>query len=743
VLGDGRGDASKVAAACTRARLRSGAPEVEFALARALLVKGDRAKVIALARVAEGDGASRIWHLAGDASIGLGDRDGARAWYERALEALRRRDPLRASNSASRLADLARAEEAIDVAIGRLHEAIDLAGQSKDLRARLLAALGMSELLVAVGDTRGAANILAEAAAIVEAPENELFRRDYLLARATVDARNDHRSAAAAGFERCLEDPPPTADPKTLHGCELGLADLLARAPWDRIAQAEALVASARRRLDEIAQNYGDVPEATAEIELLEARIAARRGRPDIAQALFRRVHESRAGPAIRSRAGVALARLLLADDETVGEAERVLRASTAAVELLRDGAHYRETHRAMPEELRTPYELLFVLRREQGDLAGALASMERVLERDFIDQLTAGPAPGSAAVGTADLRAAARRARARQILDQRSARPADASLELPHGSITFAFFSAEGVLWRVVVTGPTVDIEAIAPVGDLAPDLDEARRRPGSQAAGRLRARLFPPALLPAPGTSLQIVPDRALEGIRFAALPGADGFLIERHALSIAPSLRVAAAGQELASAGPSVVLGDPDRSLVHSLEEAQQVAARFGTTPDAGLAANRAALSKARRAAVLHVASHGKVLDGRTVLLLADGPIDGADVLDLDLAPRLAVLASCTSAAQQREAMWTSVAAGLLAAGAHGVIGALGSIPDPDAKDLALAFYRADGATRPVTALARVQRDAIRRGVPVEIWSTLAYLGAPESADGPQARTLGGDR
>ena len=104
--------------------------------------------------------------------------------------------------------------------------------------------------------------------------------------------------------------------------------------------------------------------------------------------------------------------------------------------------------------------------------------------------------------------------------------------------------------------------------------------------------------------------------------------------------------------------------------------------------------------------------------------------ADLLGIGLAPDLAVVASCVSAVQQRDAMWTSIAAGLLASGAGGVLGVSGRLPDAAGRELVTDFYRHGGAETPARALALTQRDAIRRGVAVEIWSMLVYLGSAEA-------------
>ncbi|MBZ0233436.1 MAG: CHAT domain-containing protein, partial [Deltaproteobacteria bacterium] len=189
---------------------------------------------------------------------------------------------------------------------------------------------------------------------------------------------------------------------------------------------------------------------------------------------------------------------------------------------------------------------------------------------------------------------------------------------------------------------------------------------------------------------------------------------------ARGLAPPIAVAG------PSGPAVVLGDPDASLPSARTEATTVAALIGVEPLLGPAANRTALHIARRASILHVASHGSVRDDGSIISLADLAVGPTEVLELGLAPDLAVIASCASAATRPDGMWTSITSALLAGGAQTIVGALGSIPDGAAAEILTDFHRRLPELGPARALAAAQRAAIARGVPVRVWSSFAVFG-----------------
>jgi len=174
----------------------------------------------------------------------------------------------------------------------------------------------------------------------------------------------------------------------------------------------------------------------------------------------------------------------------------------------------------------------------------------------------------------------------------------------------------------------------------------------------------------------------------------------------------LALRTAHPESQGAGPSVVIADPRHDLPGAAIEGAVVARALG--PGAHVsgsastrAATRAALWAARDAALLHIAGHVVSLGGSRVLPLADGEVDPAEMLRHGLAPRLAVLASCGSAAAMDEEGWGSIAAALLDAGTATVIATDRRVEDTTALVVMNGFYaQPDWATDPARAMARVQ-------------------------------------
>ncbi len=155
----------------------------------------------------------------------------------------------------------------------------------------------------------------------------------------------------------------------------------------------------------------------------------------------------------------------------------------------------------------------------------------------------------------------------------------------------------------------------------------------------------------------------------------------------------------------------------------------------------------LRDARDAELLHVAAH----------VSATGPAAGAPPgrrrrrprqrwLQAHLAPRLAVLASCSSAAATDEEGWGSIATALLEAGTVAVVATDRSVNDAASLQILRAFYaQPDWRTEPARALARVQReldtrvidDAAAPETNPQNWAAFSVLLRPPSIScGPAA-------
>jgi len=143
-------------------------------------------------------------------------------------------------------------------------------------------------------------------------------------------------------------------------------------------------------------------------------------------------------------------------------------------------------------------------------------------------------------------------------------------------------------------------------------------------------------------------------------------------------------------------------------------------------------RAQLWAARDAALLHIASHVGALGRWRTLHMADGDVDPAEMVQRGIAPRIAVLASCGSAAAMDEEGWGSIAAALLESGTAVVIATDRSVGDQASLTLMRDFYaQRDWRADPGRALARVQQALDARAAGSDDEATKARTWAAFSA------------
>ena len=303
-------------------------------------------------------------------------------------------------------------------------------------------------------------------------------------------------------------------------------------------------------------------------------------------------------------------------------------------------------------------------------------------------------------------------------------------------------------------------------------------------RALGRsLGAALVTPALsvLPPRIDRLIVVPDGVLYRVPFDALRTSDDhYLVERAAISIAPSATVAVA---LARRAPNpnartvVAFGDPafagerasdadDRSayrsalaengglerLPYSGREAKRVA-EYAYRPVLRLRdeASESFLKRTvwRDVAVVHFATHALVDDrvlARSVIALApggaeDGFLDPGELASLHLDAELVVLSGCRTAGGVvlvGEGV-QGLTAPLLEAGARAIVASNWAVGDRSTLPFVDRLYA--GISRGMTvgdALRRAKLDAIRDGVRIDQWSAFTLVGDPGAR--PQLRARG---
>ena len=558
-------------------------------------------------------------------------------------------------------------------------------------------------------------------------------------------------------------------------------------------AAAESVIAEARALADRTEQ-----PAFRSSLYFDSGRLALHRGRLDEAERQFTR-HlaglDSNADRVLEYTTRSYLADIHARRGE-LARAEREISAANDALDAWRatlpDDQLRLLAFQATANDLdaRDPSAARVIAALATGGRAGAaLALAERARARTLMDHLAqdaamrvtedGGRAVASAAAGQPVLRSAAASGPAP------SHRDLTALLPDAHAALVEYVAGREGAPSTVfVVTRAGVRAHTLPPADSLADAIArfgamlERGDDPGALARS-LGAALLDSALagLDSGVTRLVMVPDGPLHRVPFDALRMADGrYVVERYAVSLAPSAGVAAAlrRRPRASANAPVrllAMGDPTfaatpgttrgterpdvadgRSAFDSAgslprlkasgAEARAVA-RYAAEADVRLgdAASAAFLEQAPLAGyrVIHLATHAIVDDraiGRSAIALAPGDGESGIVLPgdlaaLDLDADLVVLSACRTAGGvvlDGEGV-QGLTAPLLEAGARAVMATGWRIDDRRTVRFVLDFYDALARGRTVgDALHDAKLAALRRGAPPGEWAAFVVVGDP---------------
>jgi CHAT domain-containing protein len=280
-----------------------------------------------------------------------------------------------------------------------------------------------------------------------------------------------------------------------------------------------------------------------------------------------------------------------------------------------------------------------------------------------------------------------------------------------------------------VVIDHGTVRIASVnIAIAELEKLVDDFLARPDDPAAAAaLGEALLPPDALASAPARLHVIPDGALGRVPFAALVVGGARLVTRHEIAFAPSA-TGLAGLAAAAATPgtaAVVLSDARNNLRHARGDTASIVAATHATPRIGREATIAALRAAGDASLLHIAGHSGLDAEGGYLVLADGQVAAAAILEWRIRPRLVVLPTCASAASTSRDMWGSLAVGFLAAGSRDVVATLFSVEDRTAAEFTALFYRHGGARDPIAATAATQRE-LASHQPAAAWSAFVVVG-----------------
>ncbi|HUF90489.1 MAG TPA: CHAT domain-containing tetratricopeptide repeat protein [Gemmatimonadota bacterium] len=484
-------------------------------------------------------------------------------------------------------------------------------------------------------------------------------------------------------------------------------------------------------------------------------------------------------------------------------EARAQLETAVAGIEGVRAALTADPAKIGFLDERLEIFHALVDLLAETGEPLAALAAAERARARALADLLAGRIEPaGEAGTALARLREAEIEARPESgdadadILALRGVGPLAAAMSalrdvhedlaslvaaeaLTGSEIVGLARSSGSTLVEYLVTADALHVWVVSPEGDVhahrAPvGRDELRaaveriRRtlegavatglpPGSEAAAELaalHALVVDPieAWLPAdPEAIVTLVPHDALLLAPFSALPDRAGRpLIERHALSTAPSLTVLA---QLSTDAPApralewLALGNPvppaDAGLGRlpwTAEEVELAAKRFPADDRrvlTGSAASEAGLrALAPTARIVHVAAHGAVSDWEplaSAIVLApgdghDGWLRASEVFGLALDAELVVLSGCSTGLGKLSGEGLlGLSRAFLYAGADQILVSLWDVSDRATAELMDAFYAARASGRSDPAALREATLSLRDRYPHPfLWAGFTLVG-----------------
>ncbi len=359
----------------------------------------------------------------------------------------------------------------------------------------------------------------------------------------------------------------------------------------------------------------------------------------------------------------------------------------------------------------REPYEALFALHAREGRTGAALAALDSLTARSFLDSLiVAGRLDSERALADREALLEAWRAL--------GARRESGAPRAGEGELV-AIVEALDRVYVVHQHGAATSILDRGPAARARELASSFRADPAAEPAARELGALLLPEGLQAGDQPLTIVPSGSFSRLPFAALRHRGRFLVEHRDLALSPSLVRPEAWVSAARGSRGVVLADADGSLPAARAEAGEVARALGAELFLGADATAAALWDLGEVDVLHVALHGGVGEGGAWVRTADGVFTAHDALLSGVRARVVILAACSSAVSRRAEVSGSLAASFLANGSGAVIAAVASIDDRDTRALVRGLLENGVRERPVAALARAQRAMISIAPP-RSWS-----------------------
>lgn len=608
-------------------------------------------------------------------------------------------------------------------ALAAADQALRLIERLDDPRLEMKAHLTRADVLRRMGDADGAQAALRRAIERAQSPCDKTWT---YLKMGMLQMETSHDAIAKLDLKAAEDANRECRNPTVATAIDLNTAWLL----------READPAGALAKLNAMAR-----PEDDRGLEslLLRGYLAADRGALDEAEAYLARA-EAAEEPDADWLWEVARARAELAELRGGPFADLLaeyhyLRA-IQMIAALRGNARARSAY--LVSSHRGPYEGLIALRARAGRWRDALAV---ILELDASDMLRATAAEVSA------------RHRAQSDVEPPGPQPTAPELPAPAVEDVLAAWGGRDLVivvapsprqighgreraYRLRIAGGEVTGEDVGEASAARRWTEDLFADPDDQSAARGLGQIVAPP--DGAGETLDVLGIGALGKVPLAALQDRNGALIvARRPLARVLALRPGRPGPAGAGAEPPVVIADSRGDLFNAALEGHLVASVLGdrvrlagaytSTP-----ATRAALWSASRAELLHVAAHVGEQGRWRALILQDGDVTPDEIVQRGLAPRLAVLASCGSAAAHDEEGWGSIAAALLQAGAGAVLATDRTVKDLVSFTLMRDFYaQPDWRTDPARALARVQAARARAADPemtARAWASFTVLRRP---------------
>ena len=692
--------------------------------------QGREAEALAIAeRLLDTDVAADAAYLAGYLRASRNDDaelPAARRLLEKALHDYRRAqrhaDAVLAADMLSHLAQLDnRFGELLQMALLAVAEA----DESQNLTLRGRAATGLAEAYDWIGMSQAARENF-ERAERLTAPQSAQLAHTYLKHAAfLLDLGDSHDLETSL---RYLDAATATCEQVAARGLahevsSLGLAIRLDRADalsqLGRVDAADHELATARAEMPPDAD-----ADAHAKLGLVAGYVAARRGDLATAEALFRRADQGALHDDYRWRILLELARSYQAKGHA-DQAEQAYRAAIKIIEDLRGAAAGVELRPWLLTRRELPYVELLALLIAQQRGVDALVIAESLHARAWLDVVL-----GNQAGRDRPTELALTAARIRQRLDVKSAPPLSGSALMATigDREALVFLTPGSVTWRAHVSRGRVAFDELP--SDTLTIAHRFTLAPGDLATSeQAAAALLPPGLSDR-SESLYVVATGPLADVPFAALRRQGRYLVDGRPIARLPGL-AALRSPVPTSDERAILIGDSLGDLPEAAREVRTLAASMGVTASVGAAASREALASARGARLLHLAVHGTATTHGRALVLADGKLTAADVLDAGLDPQLVVLSGCATAASDDAESWDGFPSAFLAAGSRYVVATLRSLDDVHAARLIEVYYAQPAALDPIERLAVAQRY-LESSLPVAAWASFAAWGGAACAD-----------